>query len=404
MLLRSAASAAAAVAGPSAAMHACKASARVTAGPAAPMAQLHLLFKQMVAAAQPPAAAWHTAGRRVRCRTATMQPCLDGARGWQRLLLPQSAWHPKQPHMAKARCFGTAVAHSPSASWRAWPAWQPLLRSGPPQLPPAAAWPRYDSWALWVDRTSGLLLSSLVNALNTAGGKLPAALGLLLVDMVHNSPMLGGGCRADALSLPPPAGLHAQPSVGFVGGVSALATQQGTHKTAAQSGDNPTGMLQQLLHAPHRVRAAAAAAWTSLGGAWAGSGAALAAGARLIWLGVLWLPALITAAPVMWWGVGRPAWLILLRVSLEASGPAFIKWGQWAATRHDIFPADVCAALEKLHTSAPAHSFRCATTATPLLYCSALCRARARCGQLCVARGDLGCIEVHVALSLSLSL
>jgi aarF domain-containing kinase len=35
---------------------------------------------------------------------------------------------------------------------------------------------------------------------------------------------------------------------------------------------------------------------------------------------------------------------------LEAAGPAFIKWGQWAATRHDMFPPDFCEALEQLHT------------------------------------------------------
>jgi aarF domain-containing kinase len=31
---------------------------------------------------------------------------------------------------------------------------------------------------------------------------------------------------------------------------------------------------------------------------------------------------------------------------------------QWAATRHDLFAQDVCSALEKLHTQAPAHSFK----------------------------------------------
>ena len=36
------------------------------------------------------------------------------------------------------------------------------------------------------------------------------------------------------------------------------------------------------------------------------------------------------------------------------AGPAFIKWGQWAATRHDLFPPDLCAALEHLHTQARA--------------------------------------------------
>ena len=36
---------------------------------------------------------------------------------------------------------------------------------------------------------------------------------------------------------------------------------------------------------------------------------------------------------------------------------AFIKWGQWGATRPDLFPADLCAVLARLHTSAPAHAF-----------------------------------------------
>ena len=36
---------------------------------------------------------------------------------------------------------------------------------------------------------------------------------------------------------------------------------------------------------------------------------------------------------------------------------AFIKWGQWGATRPDLFPADLCATLARLHTSAPAHDF-----------------------------------------------
>lgn len=38
------------------------------------------------------------------------------------------------------------------------------------------------------------------------------------------------------------------------------------------------------------------------------------------------------------------------RRALEAAGPAFIKWGQWAATRHDMFPPDMCTELEHLHT------------------------------------------------------
>ena len=44
------------------------------------------------------------------------------------------------------------------------------------------------------------------------------------------------------------------------------------------------------------------------------------------------------------------------RRTLEKAGPAFIKWGQWAATRHDLFPPDLCSELERLHTQAPSHS------------------------------------------------
>ena len=43
---------------------------------------------------------------------------------------------------------------------------------------------------------------------------------------------------------------------------------------------------------------------------------------------------------------------------LESAGPAFIKWGQWAATRHDLFPPDFCAILEHLHTQVGACNLR----------------------------------------------
>ncbi|EFJ17307.1 hypothetical protein SELMODRAFT_420999 [Selaginella moellendorffii] len=53
----------------------------------------------------------------------------------------------------------------------------------------------------------------------------------------------------------------------------------------------------------------------------------------------------------------RLFWLELFHSSLERAGAAFIKWGQWAATRPDLFPKDVCETLSKLHSKAPAHSF-----------------------------------------------
>ncbi len=41
----------------------------------------------------------------------------------------------------------------------------------------------------------------------------------------------------------------------------------------------------------------------------------------------------------------------------QNGGPAFIKWGQWAASRQDLFPRDLCEQLEMLQSSAPEHSF-----------------------------------------------
>jgi aarF domain-containing kinase len=38
------------------------------------------------------------------------------------------------------------------------------------------------------------------------------------------------------------------------------------------------------------------------------------------------------------------------------AGASFIKLGQWASTRPDILPQDLCNALSGLHTRAPAHS------------------------------------------------
>ncbi|XVF40612.1 hypothetical protein PTKIN_Ptkin01aG0128000 [Pterospermum kingtungense] len=49
--------------------------------------------------------------------------------------------------------------------------------------------------------------------------------------------------------------------------------------------------------------------------------------------------------------------LRLCNVHLKPAGPAFIKWGQWAATRPDLFPGDPCTKLSELHSKAPEHSF-----------------------------------------------
>ena len=95
--------------------------------------------------------------------------------------------------------------------------------------------------------------------------------------------------------------------------------------------------------------------------------AAIVAGFRLIEATVraAWLACLF--APLAWSakasfaqnpGPRRTAWADSLRSRLERAGPAFIKWGQWAATRLDLFPPDLCSSLERLHAAAPAHPRR----------------------------------------------
>ncbi|KAI3937119.1 hypothetical protein MKX01_015334 [Papaver californicum] len=79
---------------------------------------------------------------------------------------------------------------------------------------------------------------------------------------------------------------------------------------------------------------------------------------RSMYLAILFSPSIAMAPFADCMGENfRKIWLRVLRVTLEKAGPAFIKWGQWAATRPDLFPRDLCTELSKLHTKAPAHSF-----------------------------------------------
>jgi hypothetical protein len=50
-------------------------------------------------------------------------------------------------------------------------------------------------------------------------------------------------------------------------------------------------------------------------------------------------------------------WYKWVASCLASSGAAFIKWGQWASTRSDMFPLALCDALSELHNSAPAHDW-----------------------------------------------
>ncbi len=82
--------------------------------------------------------------------------------------------------------------------------------------------------------------------------------------------------------------------------------------------------------------------------------------ARAVHLAVAFAP-LALLAPILLrdgWTWGNQLWFGLLRRILEAQGPAFIKWGQWASTRYDVFPAAMCHELEALQSAAPEHSWK----------------------------------------------
>jgi ABC1 atypical kinase-like domain len=71
---------------------------------------------------------------------------------------------------------------------------------------------------------------------------------------------------------------------------------------------------------------------------------------RAVFLLLLFAPAALLAPICVGLGWRRRDWLLLVRWTLERAGPAFIKWGQWAATRPDMFPTDLCDVLASLQT------------------------------------------------------
>ncbi|KAF1959511.1 ABC1-domain-containing protein [Byssothecium circinans] len=91
----------------------------------------------------------------------------------------------------------------------------------------------------------------------------------------------------------------------------------------------------------------------------------ISTGLRFLHLVIIFVPVIATI-PVIWLGAkqadrdnersGTLWWYSFLVRSMERSGAAFIKLGQWAASRTDIFPTEMCKIMSTLHSHAPAHS------------------------------------------------
>lgn len=88
---------------------------------------------------------------------------------------------------------------------------------------------------------------------------------------------------------------------------------------------------------------------------------------RFFHLILIFVPVIATV-PIMWVGArqkdkddersGTLWWYGFLVSSMERAGAAFIKLGQWAASRTDIFPTQMCRIMSALHSNAPAHSLK----------------------------------------------
>ena len=65
---------------------------------------------------------------------------------------------------------------------------------------------------------------------------------------------------------------------------------------------------------------------------------------------------LAAASPMLYFESTRAAWWRWARAALASAGPCFLKFGQWAAARPDLFSDEVCAELAELHDNCPSHS------------------------------------------------
>ncbi|CAE7186990.1 abkC, partial [Symbiodinium pilosum] len=74
---------------------------------------------------------------------------------------------------------------------------------------------------------------------------------------------------------------------------------------------------------------------------------------RLLQLAVIMLPVAIYF-PVEVWIIDPSTFWSLVSDRIDRAGPCFVKLAQWAATRRDLFPDSLCAALGRMHESVSA--------------------------------------------------
>jgi aarF domain-containing kinase len=78
-------------------------------------------------------------------------------------------------------------------------------------------------------------------------------------------------------------------------------------------------------------------------------------GLRLVQLQAIFVPLGVLSPMLLAGRHGRRLWYQLAVWALRLGGPTFVKLGQWAGTRPDLLPPELCRALGELHSQAPEH-------------------------------------------------
>lgn len=78
---------------------------------------------------------------------------------------------------------------------------------------------------------------------------------------------------------------------------------------------------------------------------------------RLTQLSFIFLPTFILTPLAILFDSFRPLWWRIVKLSLETAGGCWIKLGQWASTRPDLFPDEVINQLSDFQNKCPDHPF-----------------------------------------------
>ena len=78
---------------------------------------------------------------------------------------------------------------------------------------------------------------------------------------------------------------------------------------------------------------------------------------RTIQMTIYITPLIITAPFALYIQKLQKPWLNLLILTVQECGPVYVKLGQWASTRRDLFPPMLCDHLSQLQRQASVHSW-----------------------------------------------